>query len=1393
MRNRITRHPISLLAPLLLASIVTSAQAVDGSGSAQAIVTPTIQTAPDDNWVASMDPWPAGATVDLTVDDDTDDTNGVLHADSTTVDPDGNFHFQFDDTFDLERTHYVTVTDTTTTRTHQVLDVFVDSIDLAADTVAGRGVASTDVHVWIHETGDEVVQAADASGNWVADFTGVHDLTALTDGGALQFDSDGDSTYVNWSAPRIDVNPDQNWVQSMSPWPAGATLDVTVDDDEDDTNGVLHASTATVDPSGAFHLHFGDAFDVERGHYVTVTDGTTTKTHRVLELFVDAIDPAADTVAGRGVPDTDVHVWIHETGDEAPATADPSGNWTADFTGVHDLTALTGGGAQQFDDEGDSTSIHWAIPRFEASPDENWVQASSQWQAGTTVTLTIDDDDNDTNGVLHTDTQVVDSGGWFHFNVGDTLDLQRGHYVTVTHGTTTKTHEVLGLHVDAIDLAADTVSGRGVASTDVRVWIHETGDEVAPTADSSGDWTADFTGIHDLTAFTDGGAQQSDDDGDSTYAGWSLPRFEVNPDHNWVASTSPWPAGATVTVTVDDDTDTGNGILHTDSTTVDSGGAFHLQIDEAFHLQRGHHVTATDGTTTKTHQILALFVDTIDLDADTVTGRGVADTEVHVWIHDLEGGVTEPADSSGNWVADFTGLHDLTATTAGGAQQSDDDGDSTSVHWETPKIQTAPDENWVAAMNQWSAGATVTLTVDDDTDSGNGILHTDTQVVGPQGWFHFQLDDTFDLQRDHYVTVTDGTTTQTHQVLPLHVDAIDLAADTVTGRGVADTDVQIWIHETGEGVVTTADPSGDWTADFSGIHDLTPATDGGAQQSDTAGNSTYIGWGLPRIDVNPDHDGVQSMSPWPAGATVTVTVDDDDNAGNGVLHTDSTTVDSGGAFHLYLGETFDVERGHYVTADDGTTSKTHQVLPLHVDAIDLAADTVAGRGVADSEVHVWIHDTGAGVSPTADPSGDWTADFTGVHDLTATAAGGAQQFDDEGDATSVHWETPKIQAAPDENWVASMSQWPAGATVTLTVDDDTDSGNGILHTDTQVVGPQGWFHFQLDDTFDLQRGHHVTAGDGTTTQTHQVLDLFVDAVDVSADTVTGRGVADTDVHVWIHETGDEATATADPSGDWTADFTGIHDLTSTTDGGAQQSDTDGNSTYIGWDSTTGQTCKGVPATIVGTPGGDTIVGTPGRDVIVSGDGPDRVKARGGNDLVCLGDGDDIASAGPGRDTVFGGTGKDLLNGQDGNDTLNGGPGADTVTVAGAPRGVTIDLAAGTATGWGRDVLKSLEHAIGSAHDDVLRGTIKANRLVGNNGPDRIVGRGGNDTAVGGRGVDSIDGRNGRDILRGGLGNDTLRGGLGNDRLDGGAGRKDVCNGQAGTDRAVRCEVKINIP
>jgi hypothetical protein len=91
------------------------------------------------------------------------------------------------------------------------------------------------------------------------------------------------------------------------------------------------------------------------------------------------------------------------------------------------------------------------------------------------------------------------------------------------------------------------------------------------------------------------------------------------------------------------------------------------------------------------------------------------------------------------------------------------------------------------------------------------------------------------------------------------------------------------------------------------------------------------------------------------------------------------------------------------------------------------------------------------------------------------------------------------------------------------------------------------------------------------------------------------------------------------------------------------------------------TCKGLPATIVGTDGNDARTGSLGRDVIAGLGGNDTLSGLGGKDVICGGAGKDLLKGGKGADSLLGQKGKDALKGGPGKDLCKGGKGRDTAT------------------------------------------------------------------------------------------------------------------------------------
>lgn len=343
---------------------------------------PFLRAFPDGNAVDGGN-WPLGVTVHLAIDDPTTEIAPDYVQDATVIESPWDWistYVRFDFAYDLKRGDRVTLSAGETSRYLVVPDLWVTTVDVDANIVAGtlgQVEPGTLVHVFIG--GDaQLYVTTDSEGAWVADFGSIgFDLQPGMGGAAeVRFDEFGDSTIFDWSAPppppnpHFTIFPEAEWFDGLD-WPDGATVYISVE-------GKPECSLERESWGGFFNGNFPEGCNVEIGDTVTFYDGTTTRTHTVQNLSVTAVDADEDTVAGTADAGMQLQVWAHQqSGPPVDVVAGEDGTWLADLTGVYDIVPGTAGRSQIVVD-GNATAVDWSAPwpllrdEFDGSLGEGW-------------------------------------------------------------------------------------------------------------------------------------------------------------------------------------------------------------------------------------------------------------------------------------------------------------------------------------------------------------------------------------------------------------------------------------------------------------------------------------------------------------------------------------------------------------------------------------------------------------------------------------------------------------------------------------------------------------------------------------------------------------------------------------------------------------------------------------------------------------------------------------------------------------------------------------------------------------------------------------------------------------------------------------------------------------
>jgi len=321
----------------------------------------------------------------------------------------------------------------------------------------------------------------------------------------------------------------------------------------------------------------------------------------------------------------------------------------------------------------------------------------------------------------------------------------------------------------------------------------------------------------------------------------------------------------------------------------------------------------------------------------------------------------------------------------------------------------------------------------------------------------------------------------------------------------------------------------------------------------------------------------------------------------------------------------------------------------------------------------------------------------------------------------------------------------ASANGRYALSDDSEAINAIgLDASTLFAGGMGAVTYSYSEVYSstnnfgwISRNGNVFSGNPATTDAG----LYVykvtatDSMSSISTYVAFESLPDGALNLTINSTSNKANVTG--SAPWLMNFSnGYSDaITATVDNSLEANAGSGFDVMIG---------SGGANNFNGGADDDSIYGLGGNDTLLGGAGVDHIDGGAGNDVITGGTGNDVLLGGSGNDTfkyvigdgadiVDGGVGNDTLaiTGTNGSDTLtvvvsggaiaqfnggtitgvetvsldlgtNSGGIGDTLSYAGTTEAVTVNLAAGTATGF--SAISNVENVTGGTGNDVFKVT-----------------------------------------------------------------------------------------
>jgi hypothetical protein len=345
----------------------------------------------------------------------------------------------------------------------------------------------------------------------------------------------------------------------------------------------------------------------------------------------------------------------------------------------------------------------------------------------------------------------------------------------------------------------------------------------------------------------------------------------------------------------------------------------------------------------------------------------------------------------------------------------------TMIYVEGSHFVVTPQDDGIHALD-WKEGTTLTVSVDGVEYDSRLVEYLDEHSGFGVNW---QMRDFgLDLVPGQRVDVmADDGTARWHVVRDIGIREVNYEADQISGTAPAGTYVRAraqepyWVE-----VVAWADANGEWIAQFD-VDIREEVQLNVLQQNDWDASHTLVfpdgqgGGNEPVFVVEPAHGWAQAQN-WPIGVEITLSVDDDLDASNGLLYSDTLTSvpadwdNSTGMAWFELGEIREqLGEGSVLTMTDGTIWKQTVIVACGLDPVDSGVDFLNGFGPANAMGDAFVNtaEGGLGMQILTDDGGVFSADFGAAGlQLDEFMDAGVVIRDEDGDGTMRHFANPRF-------------------------------------------------------------------------------------------------------------------------------------------------------------------------------------------------------------------------------------------------------------------------------------------------------------------------------------------------------------------------------------------------